>query len=177
MTIIAISGKSGSGATSVAKILAKRLGLECFSAGDVFRMLSKENLPDVVKTKEVWKNRGMDKKVHKKIDEIQRELARHDNIVIDAKLSVYNLKNLADFRVWLKASKNKRTERIAERDNIPLSLAASLIEDIDYIESGMWKKLYNLSAIDLEEMADVSIDTTELPIEEIVNKIIRMLPK
>jgi len=176
MVVITISGLTGSGSSTVAKLLADNLKLDYFSLGKIFKKQSQQKT-ETLKAIEVWKSKGKDKNFHQAIDELQRDVAKQGNVVIDSKLSVFILKNMADFRVWLKASKKVRIERIAKRDNISAESASSLIQEKEEQEIKNWKRIYNINFLLLEYDADVSIDTSIINPEEIVNKIIRLMPK
>ena len=54
--IITISGKAGSGKSTVAKELAKQLNLQHFSIGDIMRKMAKEKNISVMVTAHTFKN-------------------------------------------------------------------------------------------------------------------------
>ncbi len=71
--IITISGIAGSGKSTVAKLLAKRLGYRHYSIGDFMREMAKERKVSLLElSKEAEKGHSIDKE----LDEKQRELGK-----------------------------------------------------------------------------------------------------
>ena len=108
--IITLSGLPGSGKSSVAKILAQKLGYAFYSAGNEARKKAKalgisptEFLDDPTRVTS--------------LDQGVSALSKKKNIVVDARLSAYLLPR-ADFRIFLYAPLTLRSVRIADRENI-----------------------------------------------------------
>lgn len=109
-SIIAISGKSGCGNTTVSKITAELLGRRVINY--TFRKLAEEcgkDLEEILalaETDSVWDRR---------LDARQVELAREEDCVIGSRLAMWLLPE-ADLRVYLKASPEARVRRIHARE-------------------------------------------------------------
>ncbi len=83
--IITISGVPGSGKTSVAKIIAKRLGMNFYSMGG---LRGKMALERGITIDELNKIGETDKTTDASVDDYQRELGiKEDNFVIEGRLS------------------------------------------------------------------------------------------
>jgi len=199
--VIAISGLPGAGSTTIGKSLAERLRLSYFSSGELFKDVARGTLEtqhyytrfkelcdsknitipklsavnDSEAAAEVWKSEfGRSKEFHEAIDELQIKLANEGNIVIDGKLSLYMVKN-ADLKVWLKASLDKRAERLSQRDSMPLEEARTAIEARENQHQREWSRIYGLDYFQQEKEADTVIDTSDLISEQVTDKIIQTL--
>lgn len=171
MVTIAVSGKPGAGSSTVSRLLAKKLGLRYFSPGEKF-FKAEGKLNDNKKALETWKSpEGGRKEFHEKIDNYQKELAKKGNIVICGKLSIWILKDLTDLKIWLECSFDERARRVAKRDKISLEKAQKELREREIIEEKEWKRLYGLERNSQREMADLVIDSENLRVDEIIEKI------
>ena len=108
---IAISSKSGCGNTTVTRLLSERLGIKMINF--TFRQMSEERGMDF------WQFcalAGKDDSIDKELDRRQVEMAmKEDNCVLGSRLAIWMLEK-ADFKVYLRATKETRTERILKRE-------------------------------------------------------------
>ncbi|MFX1323680.1 MAG: (d)CMP kinase [Promethearchaeota archaeon] len=175
--ILTISGLHGTGKTTVGKLLAEKLGIRYYSTGQAFRDLAKEmNLSLEEFTKYVESNPNIDKKLDQRIIKIAQE----DDIIIDAQLSAYILKSIANFKILLLCPLETRVRRMAERDNASYDtqLKETLMREKSELER--FNRLYNIDLNDSEKIAkiyDLIINTENLTIDEIVEKILSTLDK
>ncbi|MHA2391335.1 MAG: (d)CMP kinase [Promethearchaeota archaeon] len=175
--ILTISGLHGTGKTTVGKLIAEKLGIEYYSTGQAFRDLAKEmNLSLEEFTKYVESNPDIDRKLDNKIIEI----AQKGNIIIDAQLSAYILESIADFKVLLTCPLEIRVRRMAERDIAPykVQLQETIMREESELER--FRRLYNIDLNDSDKIPivyDLIIDTENMTIEEIVEKILSTLDK
>jgi len=169
---IVISGPPGSGSTKTALKLAKKLGLKCFSTGDLFKSYSKERKNRAL---DVWNEYGKIRKFHQDLDEYQRKKAKKGNIVICGKLSIFLLKDLADFKIWVESPLKVRAKRIAKREGISMVKAIDQIKKREQIERTTWKRVYDFDYFDQKNLADLVIDSSENSVEEVVEKILNSM--
>lgn len=168
---IVISGPPGAGTSTISKKLAEKLNLEYFSPGKIFKEMFEGKESEAAL--EGWKTeKGSSKELHEKMDEIQTEKAKNGNVVICGKLAIHFLKDLADFKVWLKAPLEVRAKRVAERDEIDEKDALELLRKREEMERGGWKKIYGFDYFDLEKEADFVLDNSKLSVDETLEKII-----
>jgi len=173
--IIAICGLPGSGSSTIGRKLAKELKLDYFSVGKFFKEHSNFR-KETEKSLDVWSTeKGKSKEFHKKIDRIQIEKAKKGNIVIDAKLSVFILNNIADFKIWINCSFDERARRVSKRDRISLNNVKEKLEAREEIEKKEWERIYEIDKNAQKEMADFVIDTTNLSEKDILDKILNFI--
>jgi cytidylate kinase len=175
--IITISGLHGTGKSTIAKLIAKKLKIQYYSTGQVFRDLAQEMNQTLEEfTQYVEKNPNIDEKLDKKIIEI----AQGGNIIIDSQLSGYILKNIADFKILLICSLETRVKRISERDNSTYEekLKETILRERSELER--FKRLYDIDLNNQEELSliyDLVIDTENLTVEEILEIVLSNLEK
>ena len=175
--IIAISGLHGTGKSTVAKLLADKLGILCYSTGQTFRDLAREkNMSLEEFTSYVEKHPDIDKGLDTKVV----NMAKKGNIIIDSRLSAHILKSIADYKIQLYCPLEVRIKRMASRDQTSYEekLKETTIREKSELER--FKRLYNIDLSDkksTEKVFDFIINTENLSIEEIVEKILLELNK
>ncbi|MCX6818489.1 MAG: cytidylate kinase family protein [Candidatus Aenigmarchaeota archaeon] len=177
MTVIAISGMPGCGSSTTARLLAEKMNLKFFSAGDYTKELAKEEAKiDKNQTERIidfWKTkRGQSKDHHMAVEELQQNIAKDGNIVIESKLGIHFIRN-SDFKIWLKAPFKTRAERYVKRDGFHLEKAIGFLREKENSERANWKRIYGIDPFDQEKEADLVIDTSDKSPEEIVDIIIK----
>ncbi|MBN1502207.1 cytidylate kinase family protein [Candidatus Woesearchaeota archaeon] len=174
--IITISGVSGSGKSSVAKLLAKMLNYKHYSMGDLQREIAKEKGISIADLGELEKK---DSAIDREIDEKQAQLAkREDDFVIDSWLGAHFIPN--SFKVFLDCDFNTKVQRIynAKRKGIEeynnLGEAKTLIKQREKTNRERWVRYYDFDFLNKGNY-DIVIDTTNISIEETANRIIKCL--
>jgi len=183
--VIVISGMSGCGSTTTGKLLSNKLGLEFFSVGTYYKELAREKTkkkitwesPTMISADYLATKEGSEKNLHNNIDAMQIEKAKKGNIIIESKLGVHMLRDVADFRIWLKAPLKTRALRVAQRDNMSIEDPFKTLKKKETVERKSFKKIYNFDFFELENKADLVIDTSDKTPEEIVEIIISSLKK
>ncbi len=176
--IIAISGKAGSGKSTIAKAISKGLRLKHYSMGDLMRGVAKDKGMTLL---ELSKLAESDESIDKELDKKQIELGKNeDNFVIDGRLTAFFLPN-SDFKIFLDCSDEERARRIleAKRDDEKSKDISEMIKQINKREDSeriRYKKYYGVDYLD-PLLYDVLIDTTDLDIEEAVKAVLDVVSK
>lgn len=158
MVVITVSGPHGSGKSTIAREIAKRLGLRYVSAGEIFRRLAREMGMDVVEfSKYVEKHPEIDKM----IDEKMAEEAKRGNVVLDSLLAFHFAREANPINILVTADKLVRAERIAKRDGKTFEEALREIEERERSERERFKRLYGIELWRVEDF-DIVINTTRI---------------
>ncbi len=167
---VTISGPPGSGTTTVAKLLAKKLNFDLISAGEVFRRMAKEKKMSLA---EFSRLANTNPEIDLEIDRYQKELAeRRDNVVVEGRLSGWMVN--ADLKVWLFASEDIRVERIARREKKNIEDAKRETRERERIEKRRYEKYYGID-IDDWTIYHLVINSGYFTPEEIVEIIIKAI--
>lgn len=166
--VIAISGKSGCGNSTVSSLIAKRLGLRLinFTLRDVARErgLSFEQL---------WERAEHDQSVDHELDRRLMDLAAEGGCVLGTRLAIWLVEG-QDLSVYLEASQQTRAARIASRESISFSTALVTTSDRDRRDRKRYLRLYDID-IDDSSQADLVVDTERLDQHAVVEKIAEAL--
>ena len=171
--IITISGVPGTGTTTIARLLSKKLDLQMIYIGELFRELAKKYKLSLEEFGEFAKNNP---KIDEELDARQIEYGKHGNVILEGRLSGCMMikNNIPAFKILLTAALDERIKRIMGRENKEYDLVRTEILTREKGEGERYKRLYGL---DYKEPSNYNlvIDTTELTpdevIEEILNKI------
>jgi cytidylate kinase len=175
--IITVAGKPGSGKSTTAKILAKELGYDHFSSGDLFRSVAKEQGQDVLQA-----NKGAEKdsSIDHLVDQKLRDIGKNeDKKVIDSRTAWHWMPR--SFKVYLALDFESAAERILsnmdqeriEAEHIPSDpkdYAEVLSARLDS-ENGRYDTLYGINPGD-EANYDLVVDTSTHSPQEVANIIL-----
>ncbi len=173
--IITISGIPGSGKSTIAKLLAKKLNYKHYSMGDlrgriaIKHGLTIDKLNEIGKT-EIWTDKEAD-------DELVR-LGKKDNLVIDTWVGFHFLPN--SIKIFLETDPRIGAERVF-KDQRPDEAKKKTIEEVEEMlkkrledSNARFKKYYNLNILDKSHY-DLIIDTTNITPEQVINKILEYI--
>lgn len=169
--IITISGIAGSGKSTVAKLLAKKLSLKHYSTGDFMREIAEKKGISLL---ELSRLAEKDQSTDIELDKRQKSLGKtQDNFVIDARLGFHFIPN--SIKVFLEVDLNEAAKRIfnEKRQHEQYKDIQESIEKIKTrlkSEEKRYKEYYNLNYQDKKHY-DIIIDTTKITPDEVVNAI------
>lgn len=169
--VIAIGGPAGSGKTTVAKLLAQKLGLRHISVGYFFRKLAQEK---GVSLEELSRIAQQDPSIDRYLDTMAIEEARRGGVVIDGHAAPWLLKGFAHLRVAIVASPSVRFRRLAERDGKPLEEVVRETRAREEIEKERYRRYYGIDVEDYTEF-DIVVNSEMFKPEDIVEIIIKAL--
>lgn len=176
--IISLNGQEGSGKSTIAKMLAKKLNIPRYYMGQMFRDMALEkgmSLPEFRKICDA--DPAFDKKVD---DYIVKLSVEKDNFVIESRTAWHFIPN--SLKIYLKVDPQSAAKRILKAlskehnrgnedtnldtiENIQRSILQRRKED-----SERYFALYGIRQ-DIEKNYDFIIDTTNLSIEDVFRKV------
>ncbi len=180
--IISISGLPGSGKSTVAKIMAEKLGFERIYMGGILRNIAEQRGLTILELlKEAETNSSIDEEADKMVTDLGRT---KDNFIIESRTAFYFIPD--SFKVFVKVSSDEGAKRIygdlkkEERKNEEKAenlegLKKKLKERIE-TDSLRYEKYYGIDFLD-EKNYDFVIDSSEISAVEVAEKILAMFEK
>ncbi|MBI2550586.1 nucleoside monophosphate kinase [Candidatus Woesearchaeota archaeon] len=182
--IITISGAPGSGKSTVAKMVARKLGFRHHSAGDFMREIAAKRRMSLL---EISKIAEKDRSIDRELDERTRKLGKEeDDFVMDSRLA-YNFIPKS-FKVFLDVDDKEAAKRIfsdikkkmggrkVEKESTTFASTLAGIRKRKRSEQLRYMKYYKLNPYDTKQY-DLVIDTTKTTIEEVVKKVVEAVKK
>jgi predicted cytidylate kinase len=176
--IITISGTPGSGKSTIAELLAKKLGFKHYSAGDFMRTMAEERGITLQELSEISvRERSIDDEIDRRTVDLAK---REDNIVIDSRLGWRFVPKAV--KILLTVSEDVAAQRIFaarrpdEKYNITLEKTKENMRKRLQTEITRYRNWYALDYTDPKHH-DLVIDTSALTPEQIVGKILAFLKK
>ena len=171
--IITISGKPGSGKSTVAKIIASKLGLKGYSIGDIRGKMALDRGITIDELNKIGEKEDF---TDKKADEYQIKLGKdEDNFVIDGRLSYYFIPH--SIKLFLSVDDDVGAQRIFAIKREDEEQEDSVEKLKDRLSKRVWsdhKRYQKYYGIDFEsvENFDLILDTTDISPEKTSDKIL-----
>ena len=182
--IITISGAPGSGKSTVAKLVAQKLGYRHYSAGDFMREIAEKRGLSLL---ELGKIAEKDRSIDQELDIRTIALGRkEDDFVMDSRLAYHFIPD--SFKIFLEVDekeaakrifgdvKKKKTGRAVEKESTTLAATLAAIRKRKKSEERRYEKYYNLNPYDKKQY-DCIVDTTKTTPEQAVEKVIEAVKK
>ena len=172
--IITITGQTGSGVSTVVQRLADALEYRRFSAGGLFRNIARHRNITVEELNDYAIENSV---IDREIDTLIRQLGEGSEIVLDARLGYYWIHD--SFRVYLQIDPDTAAHRIyqdIEEGNRFEEGARTINQTIVSLQGqaeSTRKRYLRDYGIDINNTKpfDLIIDTSGVPVEEVVNRI------
>lgn len=169
MSKITIFGLAGTGTSSVGKALAEKLGYRFVSGGDIFWRKKAEEMG--ITLPELHKLAKNDERFDKECDEaIEKFGKENDNFVIESRLAWFFIPD--SFKIKLNCDFETRVKRLAERDGLSLEAAREHVITREKTDEARYQKYYGISKLGPDEKFDLIIDSTNTPVDKIVEMIL-----
>ena len=175
MVTITISGTPGSGKTTVAQLLEKKLGLRYVYSGMIFRDLAKKYNMTLEEFGSYCEKHS---KVDKELDNKQIEILKKGNIILEGRLAGWLAykNNVPALKVLIDAGLETRVRRIVNREEGSIEKRKKEIQKREKSEAKRYKEFYGIDLKD-KSIYDIVIDSSHKTPEEIVVLVIKKLEK
>jgi cytidylate kinase len=167
--IIAIGGLIATGKSTVATLLAERLGFRHISAGEVLREMARRKGVSLLEISHMAEE---DHSIDREIDHLQSEMAKAGDAVVESRLCGWMVD--ADLKVWLRAPLEVRADRVAQREGKSREQA---LQEMLAREASERKRYQEIYGIDLDDLSpyDLILDSSRWPPEAIVETLIHLM--
>ncbi len=171
--IITISGRPGSGKSTVARAVASRAGMDHVSAGEFMRQIAVARRMSVLTLSAIAETDGGG--IDKEIDARSARLGEErDNFVIDARLAWHfipgSVKIFLDVSIEVAAARIFGDSRGGETENVDLGSTRSAVESRLESETRRYQAYYGIDWSDPAHF-DLVVDTTALSIADVVDRV------
>jgi CMP/dCMP kinase len=173
--IITISGKPGSGKTTLAENLVKKLKYKRYSPGKIRRQIATKQ---GISIEELNKKDNIKSTTDEIVDKKIKELANSDNLIVDGRVGYFFIPNSlkvfvdADLKVIAKRLLND-SSRLAEPIKSEEQAYNDLVKRCDD-DQERFKKIYNTDIYDLKNF-DLVIDSTSLNQDQILDLVLKKI--
>ena len=164
--IVTVSGEIGAGKSTVAKALARSLGLRYLSTGEVFREEARRRGLSLAA---MGRLAEQDQTIDRELDRMQTDAARAGDVLVDSRLSGWLIDG--DLRIWFRAPLAVRAARVAARDGLSTEEALSALRGREESERRRYRAIYQIDLTDLGRY-HVIVDTSIWSAREIVQALL-----
>ncbi len=164
--IVTVSGEIGAGKSTVAKHLARSLGLRYLSAGEIFREEARRRGLSLAGLGQLAEQ---DSTIDRDLDRMQVEATRGGGVLIDSRLSGWLIDG--DLRAWFRAPLQVRAARVAARDGTSPEEALRDLQAREDSERRRYREIYQIDLADLSRY-HVIVDTGRWSAQEIVDALL-----
>lgn len=168
--IITISGLGGTGKSTIAKRLAKKLGYKHYSSGDLQRELAKERGLTITE----WNIKEQeDPQYDQMIDDRLRQVGLNEkNVIIDSWLAAHFVPQA--IKIFLTGDLSVRAKRITKKREAEsftdVETAIKTTRTREEVNHQRWFKFYNFDYLNKNNY-DLIVDTTNLNEDEVFDKV------
>ena len=167
--LITMWWKAWSGKGTVSKLLAKELGYETISIGDMKRKLAAEMWINIIEFNKMWDDPEKSAEFDLKYEEYQKNLKLTDNIILDSRLWFYAQPKA--FKILLDVDEEIAWERIFKDKRATKKHAIAEVKERNSSDEERYKKLYDVNVRDPNNY-NLVIDTSDRTPQEVLQIIL-----
>lgn len=172
---VAVSGTPASGKSSIAKVLAERLGYRHFSVGDLQREIAREKGISILELGEL---EAKDPEIDNLMDDKQKKLGQTgDNFVIDSWLAARFIPDA--FKVFVDAdisvrARRRLSHRRSEENYADIDTVKREITERERQNTARWMRYYGFDYRKAGNY-DMVLDSSNLTVGECVDRILERI--
>lgn len=155
---ITVSGRAASGATTLSRALAEKLGWTLINPGEIYRQyVKRKNIP-------LEKTTAVSDEYHLEMDNlIKIKLKNEKNLIIESWLSGFDAQGITGvYKIFVNCSDDAiRLDRIVNRDNMTLEQAKIHLKVREEENLVKWEKIYKTRDIWNKKLYDLWIETSK----------------
>jgi len=173
MATITISGTPGSGKSTVAQILEKKLGLKHVYSGEIFRKLAvKHNMS----LEEFGRYCETHREIDQELDESQLEILKGGKVILEGRLAGWLAyrNNVQAVKIMIDADIQTRAERIVKREGGDVKQREQEMIKREKSEASRYKQYYGIDLKD-SSIYDIVVDSADKTAEELADLILKKL--
>ena len=173
MVTITISGTPGSGKSTVAQILEKKLGLKYVYSGEIFRKLAvKHNMS----LEEFGRYCETHREIDQELDDSQLEILKGGKVILEGRLAGWLAyrNNVQAVKIMIDADIQTRAERIVKREGGDVKQREQEMTKREKSEASRYKQYYGIDLKD-SSIYDIVVDSADKTAEEIADLILKKL--
>ena len=173
--LVTVSGLPGSGTSTVAQLVARRLGLAHVDGGTVFRTLAAEQGFDVRTFSSIAE---ANPDIDIALDARLADIARTGDVVLESRLAAWIARNegIAATAVWIDGDEGVRAQRVARREHIEPALALEANRAREASERLRYQTVYGID-LDDRSVYTLVIDATDRSPEAVGESIVAATSK
>ena len=171
MVNITISGKPGSGKSTIGKILKKKLKKRYIYSGEIFRETAKKFNMSLEDFGIFCEN---NEEIDKNLDDQQLKFLKKGDIILEGRLAgwIAFRNKISALKILINADLETRAKRIVNREKGSVEKRKKEIIDREKSEKTRYKKYYNIDISDIS-IYDLVIDSSNKTPDEIVDIILK----
>lgn len=171
--VVCVGGPPGGGKTTAGREVARLLGLDYLSAGTLFREEAARRGLDVEAFNRFAESRP---EIDRAIDEQMRARA-HPGMILDGRIQgpLLQRSGMKVVTIVITAREEVRIDRVARRDRQTVAEARRRIRQRSASERARYLAEYGIDLA--EETGDLTVDSSELSIEEVRERVVRFLAR
>jgi cytidylate kinase len=173
--LVTVSGLPGSGTSTVARLVATRLGIAHVDGGTVFRSMAADRGLDVRAFSVIAEG---DPNIDIELDTRLAAIARAGDVVLESRLSAWIAVNerLVATKVWIDGDEGVRAGRVAERESIAVADALEANRVRETSERVRYRTLYGIDLAD-RSVYDLVVDSTGATAADLTESIVTAASK